>query len=146
MNKTIQLDLDDKEQLALLARALSAEVRIEILRLLCRTDLNINEIAERLNLPQSSAAAHVKVLEGAGLIKTSLKPAVRGSMKVCSRLLSAFQVELISRMEEETEIINKKGILMKKTNPGAFIIRTGPVLNFYGSEKVTWNTGSRIIF
>ena len=106
MNKTIQLDLDDKEQLALLARALSAEVRIEILRLLCRTDLNINEIAERLNLPQSSAAAHVKVLEEAGLIKTSLKPAVRGSMKVCSRLLSAFQVDLISRMEEETEIIN----------------------------------------
>jgi len=65
LNKTIQLDLDDKEQLALLARALSAEVRIEILRLLCRTDLNINEIAERLNLPQSSAAAHVKVLEEA---------------------------------------------------------------------------------
>lgn len=106
MNKTKHMDLDDKEQLALLARALSAEVRIEILKLLCRCDLNINEIAERLGLPQSSAAAHVKVLEEAGLIKTSLKPAVRGSMKVCSKQLEAFGVELITKMEEETEVIN----------------------------------------
>ncbi len=106
MNKTKHMDLDDKEQLALLARALSAEVRIEILKLLCRCDLNINEIAERLGLPQSSAAAHVKVLEEAGLIKTSLKLAVRGSMKVCSKQLEAFGVELITKMEEETEVIN----------------------------------------
>ncbi len=106
MSKTIQMDLDDKEQLALLARALSAEVRIDILKLLCGRDLNINEIAERLELPQSSAAAHVKVLEEAGLIKTILKPAVRGSMKVCSRQLDAFRVEISTGMEEETEIIN----------------------------------------
>lgn len=106
MKKTIQLDLDDKEQLALLARALSAEVRIEILRLLCKTDFNINEIAEQLNLPQSSAAAHIKVLEEAGLIKTSLKPAVRGSMKVCSRQLEALEVKFMTRQEEKTEVIN----------------------------------------
>lgn len=106
MSKIIQMDLDDKVQLALLAKALSAEIRIDILRLLCRNDLNINEIAERLELPQSSAAAHVKVLEEAGLITTSLKPAIRGSMKVCSKQLDAFSVELITNMEEETEIIN----------------------------------------
>ncbi len=106
MSKTIQMDLDDKKRLALLAKALSAEVRIEILRLLCRNELNINEIAERLGLPQSSAAAHVKVLEEAGLIKTSLRPAVRGSMKVCSRQLETFIVELVTKMEEESQIVN----------------------------------------
>ncbi|WFR55269.1 ArsR family transcriptional regulator [Anaerocolumna sp. AGMB13025] len=106
MNKTLQLDLDNKEQLALLARALSAEIRIDILRLLCRGELNINEISERLKLPQSSAAAHVKALEEAGLIKTSLKPAVRGSMKVCSRQLEGFLVDLSTKQEEESEIIN----------------------------------------
>jgi len=100
------MDLDDKEQLALIARALSAEVRIEILKLLCRGDLNINEIAEQLKLPQSSAAAHAKVLEEAGLIKTTLKPAVRGSMKVCSRQLYAIGVEIMTSLEEKTEIIN----------------------------------------
>lgn len=106
MNKTLQLDLDNKEQLALLARALSTEIRIDILRLLCRGELNINEIAERLKLPQSSAAAHVKALEEAGLIKTSLKPAVRGSMKVCSRQLEGFLVDLSTKQGEESEIIN----------------------------------------
>ncbi|WMJ88754.1 ArsR/SmtB family transcription factor [Anaerocolumna sp. MB42-C2] len=106
MGKTIQLDLDDKEQLVLLAKALSTEVRIEILKLLCKYDLNINEIAERLELPQSSAAAHIKVLEEAGLIKTSLKPAVRGSMKVCTKLPKAFNIDLTTELEEETEVIN----------------------------------------
>lgn len=106
LRKTVQLDLDDKEQLALLAKALSADVRIEILRLLCRYDLNINEIAERSGLPQSSAAAHVKVLEEAGLIKTNLQPAVRGSMKVCSKNLDSLGIELVTQMEEEAEVIN----------------------------------------
>ncbi|QHQ61784.1 helix-turn-helix domain-containing protein [Anaerocolumna sedimenticola] len=106
MGKTIQLDLDDKEQLVLLAKALSAEVRIEILKLLCRYDLNINEIAERLELPQSSAAAHIKVLEEAGLIITSLKPAVRGSMKVCTKQVKSFNIDLTTDLEEETEVIN----------------------------------------
>lgn len=106
MNRTIQLNLDDKGQLALLAKALSVEVRIDILKLLCKYDLNINEIAERLMLPPSSAAAHVKVLEEAELIKTTLQPGIRGSMKVCSKQLDSFGVELITRMEEEVEIIN----------------------------------------
>lgn len=100
------MNLDDKEQLTLLAKALSAEVRIEILKLLCKYDLNINEIAEQLMLPQSSAAAHVKVLEEAGLIKTTLQPGIRGSMKVCSRQLNGFGVELITKMEDMVEIIN----------------------------------------
>jgi len=100
------MNLDDKEQLALLSKALSAEVRIEILRLLCKQDLNINEIADRLMLPQSSAAAHVKVLEEANLIKTTLQPGIRGTMKVCSKQLDFFGIELLTNMEEKVEIIN----------------------------------------
>lgn len=106
MSKNIQLSLDDKEQLASLARALSAEVRIDILKLLCKKELNINEVAELLNLPQSSAAAHMKVLEETGIITTSLKPATRGSMKVCKKYLESFMVELSSKEEEEAEVIN----------------------------------------
>lgn len=106
MNKNIQLNLDDTKQLALLAKALSSEVRLDILRLLCRYNLNINEIAEKLGLAQSSAAAHVKALEEAGLITTTLLPAVRGSMKVCSKNLDNLTIDLSVETGEEMEIIN----------------------------------------
>ena len=106
MNQNIQMNLDDTKRLASIAKALSLEVRIDILKLLCNIDLNINEIAERLMLPQSSAAAHVKVLEEAGLIKTTLQPGIRGSMKVCSKLLDGFSVDFISKMERESTIIH----------------------------------------
>lgn len=106
LNKTLLLNLDDKEQLALISKALSLEIRIEILQLLCKQDLNINEIAEYLKLPQSSAAAHVKILEEANLIKTMLQPGIRGTMKVCSKQLDSYGVELVTKLEEKVEIIN----------------------------------------
>lgn len=46
MDKSINLDLDDKKRMAQIAKALSAEIRIEILRLLCGNSYNINEIAK----------------------------------------------------------------------------------------------------
>ena len=82
MQQSIKLNLDECEQLSSIGRALSAKTRIEILRLLCNKDMNINEIAECLSIPQSSAAAHIKVLEETNLIKTTLQPGIRGSMKL----------------------------------------------------------------
>jgi predicted transcriptional regulator len=106
LEKSTKITLDDIGRLTLISKALSAEIRIDILKLLCRYDLNINEIAEKLKLPQSSAAAHIKVLEQAGLIKTTLKPAAHGSMKVCSKILNSYEVELTTYTEEEAEVIS----------------------------------------
>jgi predicted transcriptional regulator len=107
MIQTVKMNLDDTEQLADTAKALSSETRIEILRLLRHKDLNVNEIAELLEIPASSSAAHVKVLEEAGMIKTTLQPAVRGSMKVCRIVLDHIYVELNTtrNLEQEEEII-----------------------------------------
>lgn len=102
----MQLNLDDTKQLAALSKALSAEIRIEILKLLNRKEMNIHEISEHLKLPRSSAAAHLTLLEEAGLIKTTLLPGIRGSMKLCSKLLDSFGVNLHTLLEEETEVIN----------------------------------------
>lgn len=106
LSKIIRLDLDDTEKMALTAKALSAEIRLEILKLLCRGNYNINEIAEQLNLPQSSAATHVKLLEEAGLIATELVPAVRGSMKICKRELRSLELNMETNREEDSEVIN----------------------------------------
>ncbi len=107
MKSTINLHLEDTAKLALLGKALSVETRLDILRILCYQDMNINEIAEKLSLPPSSAAAHIRVLEEAGLIKTTLQPGIRGSMKLCSKLVDQAELELTAAYgaSERTEII-----------------------------------------
>jgi len=107
MIQTIKMNLDDIEHLALVAKALSSETRIEILRHLRYKDLNVNEIAEILDIPASSSAAHVKVLEEAGMIKTTLQPGIRGSMKLCHIVLDHIYVEMntMKNLEQEEEVI-----------------------------------------
>ena len=107
MIQTIKLNLDDVEHLAIISKALSSETRVEILRLLRHKDLNVNEIAELLDIPASSSAAHVKVLEEAGMIKTSLQPGIRGSMKLCHIVLDHIYVEMntTKNLEQDEEVI-----------------------------------------
>lgn len=102
------MNLDDSEHLALVAKALSAEVRIEILRLLCQRSMNVNEIAETLSLPPSTAAAHVKLLEQAGMIQTSLQRGVRGSMKLCKKIMGKVDIHLSTSESElyQCEVVN----------------------------------------
>ncbi len=107
MSQSISLNLDNVDKLALVGKALSSDARIKLLKLLCHCSLNVNEIAERLQIPPSSAAMHVKVLEEAGLIRTELLPAVRGSMKVCHKAVDEIFVSTSTSMRtEKVEIIN----------------------------------------
>ena len=107
MIQTIKMNLDDTWQLSNISKALSSETRIEILRQLRLKDLNVNEIAEILDIPASSSAAHVKVLEEAGIIKTTLQPGIRGSMKVCHVILDHIYIEMntTKNLEQDEEII-----------------------------------------
>ena len=80
-----QLSFENEKELMLVGKALASEIRIRILKLLDENPLCVNEIAEILQIPPSSAALNVRVLEEAGLIRTELKPGVRGSKKLCIR-------------------------------------------------------------
>lgn len=107
MKQTIKINLDNTVQLANISKALSSETRIEMLTQLRYKDLNVNEIAEILHIPASSSAAHVKVLEEAGLIKTTLLPGIRGSMKVCHIILDHIDIGLntTKMLNQDEEII-----------------------------------------
>lgn len=72
--------LDDIDKL----KALASETRIQILSLIRQKKLNINEIAEKLGLPQSTVATHIAILEDAELIVTESLKARRGTQKLCS--------------------------------------------------------------
>ncbi|MCR1839632.1 ArsR/SmtB family transcription factor [Murimonas intestini] len=93
MNGKICMNLEDKG-LAAVGKALSSKTRLELLKLLGKEPLSINEIAEKMDIPPSSAAMHVRVLEEAGLIRTELKPGIRGSMKVCMKTADSLEIEL----------------------------------------------------
>jgi len=90
----LELSINEPQRLAKVAHALSSDVRLNILNLLGLQQENIVDIAEKLNLPVSTVAANIKVLEGAGLIVTEIQPASRGTMKVCSRTFSDIYMNL----------------------------------------------------
>lgn len=87
ITRHIRLDLDDPSHypaLETLGKAFSSQIRLRILYLLKHRSLNIIELARELQIPVSSAAFHVNLLEEAGLITTEMLPGIRGSQKVCS--------------------------------------------------------------
>lgn len=81
----LELSISEPEKLSKVTHALSSRARLRILNLLNQGKLNIHQLAEALEIPISTAASHVRVLEDANLILTELRPANRGAMKVCTR-------------------------------------------------------------
>ena len=84
---------DDGRALEIL-KALGSEPRLAVLRYLGDRVVSVNQIAEDLGMPASTAAMHVGVLEHAGLITCELRPATRGLRKVCSRTYDEIVVGL----------------------------------------------------
>lgn len=65
-------------------KALSAEVRIQIMELLYQDGgRSMNDLAKILGLSNSAISLHIGKLEEAGLVKIHTVPAKRGSMKIC---------------------------------------------------------------
>ena len=82
--KVMNLYLYSPEFLCTVAKALSSPTRIEILRLLHRkSGLIMKEIARELNIPASTAAMHINILNAADLIIIEDMPGTRGSTKIC---------------------------------------------------------------
>jgi predicted transcriptional regulator len=78
---------------------LASPVRLRILRLLLRQgSLNINQISEALELPQSTIATNVQVLEDAELVATTLGKAAKGQQKICT----ARYAEIVVKLDPES--------------------------------------------
>ncbi len=68
-------------------RALASDVRVAILKLLhVAGPLNVNEIANRLEQPQSTISSNMQVLVDAGLVRTETQKAKKGNQKICHSL------------------------------------------------------------
>ncbi len=96
MSKILELNLENEEALSAIGAALSSPARIQILKLLYHSSFNVAEIAEKLQLPTSSAAVYIRALETAGLINTKVQKGSRGAMKICSRKYDNIEITLTS--------------------------------------------------
>jgi predicted transcriptional regulator len=65
-------------------RGLASPIRIRMLKLLhVQGPLNGNDIAAKLDLPQSTVSTNLQILENAGLIRTEMQKARKGNQKIC---------------------------------------------------------------
>lgn len=80
-------------------KALGSDKRLEILELLENRILNVQQIAEALNLTQPTVTMHIQKLEEAGLIRTTFKRGQRGTQKTCASLFD----EIVVRLTKERD-------------------------------------------
>ncbi|AIQ51552.1 MULTISPECIES: ArsR/SmtB family transcription factor [Paenibacillus] len=79
-------------------KALSSEIRIQILELLAgNQELNLNEIAKKLNLSNGAITMHIKKLEESGLIEINTSVGKHGIQKVCYLNKDKLMVDLRSK-------------------------------------------------
>lgn len=85
-----------------LFKALGSEVRIEIIKLLKKhKNMNMNELATRLNITNGALTSHIKKLESCGVISTSNEAAGHGNQKICSLLLDKILIDIDNNEENE---------------------------------------------
>lgn len=102
-NKTAEFNLNDADALRMVARALSSETRIAILRILQSGSKSIGELSEALQIPMSTVSTSVSILAEANLIITENKPQERGMLKLCSPSLSQIIFHLSNDMFVDTD-------------------------------------------
>jgi predicted transcriptional regulator len=95
VGRALNIDLNEtSSEVEDILKGLASDKRIAILRYLADRSSSVNEMAEALDLPASTATMHVNLLEKAGLIRTELKPASRGLQKICYRVYDQIIVTL----------------------------------------------------
>lgn len=146
MAKLMELNTKDVDLLSRVGKALSSPVRIEIINLLNRYSLNVAEIAEKLDIPVSSAAVHIRVLEEAELVNSEIQPGKRGSMKLCSRKndivnILLFEVPDVNEVSSVNMPIgmftdSKTAVTCGIATADDYISREDSLLPFYLPERV----------
>ncbi len=104
--KIARLTMDEPEEMADICHALSSPVRINILRMLARKNKSVGEIAQEMDLPMSTAALAVQVLQKAGLITSQNQPGTRGTLKICTKKLDQVMLSLVLPDDEPSQSIS----------------------------------------
>lgn len=92
------MQIDATEKSLPVYEALASKVRLQIIQLLAKKDMNVSELAQALGLSSAIMTMHVKKLEKSGIIKTEMLPGKGGVQKVCSLVLDRIEIILPSKV------------------------------------------------
>lgn len=109
----ITLNIDSRVAIAI-QHALSAPQRVRLLRLLAGRSMNVNDIAAALGITQSTASSHIRVLQEAGLVKSTFVSTDKGAEKRCratfTRLVFENNVDPADISEDVQEVVMPIGL------------------------------------
>lgn len=90
-------------------KALGSDIRIEIIKLLLENkNMNMNELASKLNITNGALTSHIKKLEDCGIVIISSESTGHGNQKICTVHLDKILIELDS--DEKFENIYETNI------------------------------------
>lgn len=100
MDKNLLIHQNEEDKLVKIITALNAPQRRMIINKIAAHPMTVKEIAFSLNLSVPTISAHVKELENADLIRTTLQAGRHGSMKLCSLKHETLTIELMPSYRE----------------------------------------------
>jgi len=87
-------------------KVLGTEIRVHILELFQNQELNVTEIAQQLDIPQSTATTSILALEEAGLVDSHTANGVKGGQKICTaRYKEIFIILNPSDFPKENDVV-----------------------------------------
>jgi predicted transcriptional regulator len=78
----------EKDRIVVVAKALSSDTRVKILKLTSEKDIDVSRIAALLGQTEANVSAQIKILENAGLLVSRYEPGMHGVRKICSTKVS----------------------------------------------------------
>jgi len=96
---------EDRENAFMILKSLASKIRLDILDLLKDKKLNVSDIAQKLDIPQSTVSTNLKFLEQAGLVKVEIASGKKGAQKLCSFRYEEIVFQLPSMKREPQENI-----------------------------------------
>lgn len=104
-SKYLHLEANSPEEtIVAMLKALASQPRWRILRYLSEGGRTVNEIARALDLPSSTAAAQIRILEEAGFLETEFQPAAHGLEKVCTRTFDSLVLQFPYLSHSATDV------------------------------------------
>ncbi|WP_070000277.1 ArsR/SmtB family transcription factor [Cellulosilyticum sp. I15G10I2] len=90
-------EISNPEEIVEVCKALGSTVRMNLVRILSKNkQMNLNELASKLNITNGAMTQHMKILVDAGLIDVALMSGKRGSQKICHLKENRFIIDFLA--------------------------------------------------